>query len=115
VVIDATYRYDGPAPKAGPAVVKIGLGTKVDIQPGADAANANANALKIRSQKSQGSYTFDNAAGHIVDSNLSDILEVGATMKVGLGPSAKEMELTQTTETTTLRKLLKVEKANPGN
>jgi hypothetical protein len=114
VVIDSTYRYDGPVPNAGPDTVKIGLATKVEIQPQAEGdagagagANANANGLKIRSQKSQGTYTFDNAAGHILDSNLSEVIEVGATIKVGLGAAAKGMELTQTTETTTIRKLVK--------
>jgi hypothetical protein len=109
MVIDATYRYEGPAPNAGPDVVKIGVETKVEIQP-AEVADPNASGLKIRSQKSQGAYIFDNAAGHIRDSNMSEVVEVGATLKVGLGAAAKEMELTQSTETTTVRKLVKDER-----
>jgi hypothetical protein len=112
MVIDATYRYEGPAPNAGPDVVKIGLVTKVEIQPG-EAAEPNASGLKIRSQKSQGTYIFDNAAGHILDSKMSEVIEVGATLKVGQGAAAREMEINQSTETTTIRKLVKDERAAP--
>ena len=114
MIIDATYRYDGPAPALGPDAVKIGLVTKVEIQRAeADANAANAGALKIRSQKSQGTYNFDTNAGHILDSNLSEVIEVGATLKVGQGAAAKDMELNQATETTTIRKLVKDDRGNP--
>jgi hypothetical protein len=112
MVIDATYRYEGPAPNDGPDVAKIGLVTKVEIQPG-EVADPNASGLKIRSQKSQGTYHFDIAAGHILDSNLSEIIEVGASLKVGQGAGAREMEVSQSTETTTIRKLVKDERAAP--
>jgi hypothetical protein len=115
VVIDATYRLDGPAPDAGPAAIKIGMTTKVEIQPAeADPNNPNANAFKIRSQKSQGTYTFDNAAGHVLDSSLSDLVEAGLTIKVPAGATTKDMEVNQTTETTTIRKLVKDEKGGSG-
>jgi hypothetical protein len=111
VVIDATYKYEGPAPGASPDAVKIGLVTKVDIQPAE--AEPNASGLKIRSQKSQGTYIFDTAAGHVLDSNLSDLIDVGATLKVGQGAGARDLELNQSTETTTIRKLVKDERAAP--
>lgn len=115
LVIDATYRYEGPAPDAGPDAVKIGLATRIDLQPAADANDeANANALKIRSQKSQGSYTFDTTAGHVLDSSLNQVIEVGAKLKVGQGASAREMELIQSTDTTTTRKLVKDDTAAPA-
>jgi hypothetical protein len=113
VVIDATYKYEGPAPGPGPDLVKIGLATKVEIQPAEGEPNANTSGLKIRSQKSQGTYVFDKAGGHVLDSSLTDVIDVGATLKIGQGAGAREMELNQTTETTTLRKLVKDERATP--
>jgi hypothetical protein len=110
VIIDSTYRYDGPASGAAADAARIALTTKVEIQPPAEAAagaNPSAGGLKIRSQKSQGTYTFDSGAGHLVDANVNELIEVGATIKVGLGAAAKDMELTQSTETTTIRKLNK--------
>jgi hypothetical protein len=112
MVIDSTYRYEGPAPDAGPNAVKIGLVTKVEIQ--AAEADPNAGGLKIRSQKSQGTYNFDNSAGHVLDSNLIEVIDVGATLKIGQGAAARDMELNQTTETTTRRKLVKDEQAAPS-
>lgn len=111
MVHDSTFRYEGPAPGAGPGAVRIGLATKIGLLPAAD---ADSNGLKIRSQTSRGSYTFDNAAGHILDANLSEVIEVGATLKVGLGTQAREMELTQSTDITTIRKLVGSGK-NPDN
>jgi hypothetical protein len=112
VIIDSTYRYEGPAAGAAADAARIALTTKVEIQPAAEAgagagANTNAGGLKIRSQKSQGTYTFDSGAGHLVDASVNELIEVGATIKVGLGAAAKDMELTQSTETTTTRKLNK--------
>jgi hypothetical protein len=112
LVREATYRYDGPAADAGPEAVKIGLATRIEIVPEENAApialaNPNANGIKIKSQKSQGSYTFDRGAGHLLDSTLTDLIEVSASIKVGLGTASREMEVSQSTETTTVRKLVK--------
>ena len=62
---------------------------------------------QIRSQKSEGTYVFDNAAGHILRSSLKESIEVAASVKVGLGALAKDMEIIQSNETTTSRKLVK--------
>ena len=108
-VLDSTYRNEGPAQDAGPDAVKISLTVKAAIQPTDADGNPSANGIKIRSQKTQGTYTFDNAAGRILDSSLSESIEVGASVKVGLGATAKEMEIVQTSESTTIRKLVKAE------
>ena len=106
-VLDSTYRNEGPARGAGPDAVKISLTVKAAIQPNDAEGNAGANGIKIRSQKSQGTYTFDSAAGHILDSSLNEFIEVGASVKIGLGAAAKDMEIVQTSESTTIRKLVK--------
>jgi hypothetical protein len=108
VIVDSTYRFDGAAAGGPRDVVRIVQTTKLEVQPPAEAAgNASPAGPKIRSQKSQGTYTFDNGAGHLVDASASEQMEVGFTVKVGLGTAAKDMELTQTSETTTTRKLVK--------
>jgi hypothetical protein len=108
-VLDSTYRYEGPARDAGPDALKIGLTVKAAVQPNEAKDNAGANGLKIRSQKSQGTYTFDNAAGHVLGSSLSESIEISTPIKIGLGASTKEMEAVQTSESTTIRKLVKAE------
>ncbi len=111
VVIASTYRYDGPdqAAGTGPGAIKISLDSKVEIQP--DAAEPNPGGLKIRTQKASGSYLFDNAAGHIVGSSIHDTLEVGSkiSIKTGAGGLSRDMELTQSTDTTTTRRLTRVD------
>jgi hypothetical protein len=104
-----TYRYEGPSPNDGEGAAKISVQMTAAIQPAeADAKEKeNAAGLKIRSQKSEGSYVFDNAAGHILRSSLKESIEVAASVKVGLGALAKEMEIMQSNETTTTRKLVK--------
>jgi hypothetical protein len=108
-LLDSTYRNDGPAQGAGPDALKISLTVKAAIAAADADGNPGANGLKIRSQKTQGTYTFDKAAGHILDSSLSESIEVSASVKVGLGATAKEMEIVQTSESTTIRKLVKGE------
>jgi hypothetical protein len=105
----STFRYDGPSPNDGADAAKISASMKAAIQPAeADAKEKeNAGGLKIRSQKSEGTYIFDNAAGHILHSSLKESIEVAASVKVGLGALAKEMEIIQSNETTTTRKLVK--------
>jgi hypothetical protein len=105
----STFRYDGPSPNDGPDAAKITVSMTAAIQPAeVDAKEKeNAGGLKIRSQKSEGTYIFDSAAGHILRSNLKESIEVAASVKVGLGALAKEMEIIQSNETTTTRKLVK--------
>jgi hypothetical protein len=107
LVMTSTYRYEGPAPNDGPDAVRIALQVNAEIQPAEADAKENAGGLKIRSQKSEGSYTFDNAAGHLLRSSLKESIEVAASVKVGLGALAKEMEILQANESTTTRKLVK--------
>jgi hypothetical protein len=109
LILVSTYRYEGPAQSASTNAVKIALEIKADIQPAEGDARDNAGALKIKSQKSEGTYTFDNVAGHVVGSTQKESIEVAATVKVGLGATAREMEITQSNDSTTTRKLVKME------
>jgi hypothetical protein len=107
LVLMATYRYEGPAPNDGPDAARITVSVQTEIQPAGADARQNTGGFKIRSQKSEGTYTFDNAAGHILRSSLKESIEVSATVKVGLGALAREMEIVESNESTTTRKLVK--------
>jgi hypothetical protein len=107
LVMNATYRYEGPAPSDGPDAAKIGLQVQAKIEAAEADPKESTGGIKIRSQKSEGTYTFDNAAGRIVRSSLKESIEVAASVKVGLGALAKEMEIIQSNESTTTRKLVK--------
>jgi hypothetical protein len=107
LVLESTYRYEGPAQKTAPDPVKIGLEVKADLQPAEGDAKASSGKLKVRAQNSEGSFTFDNAAGHLVGSTIKQSIEIADLVKVGLGALAREMEIVQSNETTTTRKLVK--------
>jgi hypothetical protein len=107
LVMTSTYRYEGPAPNDGPDTARITLQVNAEIQPAEADAKENTGGLKIRSQKSEGTYLFDNAAGRVLRSTLKESIEVAASVKVGLGALAKEMEIIQSNESTTTRKLVK--------
>jgi hypothetical protein len=107
LVMNSTYRYEGPAPNDGEGAANIALQVQAEIQPAEADPKENTGGIKIKSQKSEGAYTFDNAAGHILRSSLKESIEVAASVKVGLGALAKEMEVIQSNESTTTRKLVK--------
>jgi hypothetical protein len=104
LVLDSTYRFEGPAQKDAPEPVKIALEVKADIQTAEAGGKDKPN---IRAQHSEGSFTFDNAAGHILGSTLKESIEIASSVKVGVGALAKEMEIVQSNQSTTTRKLVK--------
>lgn len=108
-ILDSTYRNEGPARDVSPDAVKISLTVKAAIQARDADGNPSATGLKIRSQKTQGTYTFDRAAGHILDSTLSESIEIGDSVKIGFGTAAVDKEVVQTNDSTTIRKLVKPE------
>jgi hypothetical protein len=63
--------------------------------------------MKIQSQEGKGSFFFDNAAGRVADSTVSEKLEM--LFKLKLGDQAKEV--VQGNETTTTMKLVKAGEA----
>jgi Family of unknown function (DUF6263) len=102
LVLDTTFTYQGTDTQNGRKVEKIGQVTKIDLQPPADAGNINF-PLKVKSQDSRGVVHFDSDAGHLADSRMDETVELTA--------SIMDMEVTQVTETSTVRKLVKDEVA----
>jgi hypothetical protein len=107
LMLDSIYRNEGRAPDAGPGAVKIGVTVTAAIPPDDAQGNPRANKAKIESQKSQGTYIFDNAAGRVLDSTLTEAIEVSAGVNFGQGATAKEVQVVQSSESTTIRKLVK--------
>ncbi len=99
MTIDKTYKFQGPDAAAGKDVVRIDLDTKIDVQPAADAKID----VKVKSQEGKGSFYFDNAAGRVSDSKVSEKIEMVFTVQ--------NAEITQGNETTTSMKLGKVDPA----
>lgn len=104
--LDKTYVYQGPETKDAKPVERIDLETKVDIQlePG------NNLDMKVQSQEGKGSFFFDNVAGRILDSTVSEKMKLVFTLKVG----DQENQLIQGNETTTSMKLVKGQDADPA-
>jgi hypothetical protein len=103
LTLDMTYRLEAPAPNTSPDVARLATTVKADIQ----SAQSDPNSGKIRSQKSEGRCLFDTARGHTLDWSHSESIEIAFTVKLGLGPQAKQSEIVQVNESTTVLKLVK--------
>jgi len=66
LLLDKTYRYEGPEP--GGQAEKIGLVTKIQLQPAAE----SQMKLTIKSQEGQGTFDFDNNAGRVTNSHVTE-------------------------------------------
>jgi hypothetical protein len=86
--IGKTYTFQGPDPEA-PGMHRISVDTKVSL---GDAANTGV-AIKVTSQKGEGTIVFDSQSGRIVSSRLQDQLQFSLTF---MG-----QELQRTTDTVT--------------
>ena len=75
--------------------MKIGLDTKVTLEPAAD---SNV-AVKIKSHNGKGEFAFDPQAGRMVSSRVND--------KMQMSLSVKGQDLEQTTDTVTTMTLAK--------
>ncbi|WP_406697572.1 DUF6263 family protein [Singulisphaera sp. Ch08] len=97
--LNKTYSYQGAETKDAKNLERIDLVTKVDIklEPG------NNIDMKVQSQEGKGSFFFDNVAGRIAESTVSEKLEMVFTLKVG----DQESRIIQGNETTTSMKLVK--------
>jgi hypothetical protein len=85
-----TYTYEGPADSGE----KIGLSVKMSLEPAAD----NKIDVKIGAQDGKGTFIFDNKAGRVATSNVSE--------KVDMTISVMNQQITQNLETSTSMKLL---------
>lgn len=106
MTLDKVYTYQGPATNDAKNVERIDLVTKVDIQ----LAPGNNLDMKVQSQKGKGSFFFDNAAGRVAESTVSEKLEMVFKLKVG----EQENQIIQGNETTTSMKLVKGQDAEPS-
>ena len=83
--LDQVFTFQGPDPKA-PRLLTVGIEARASLEP---AENVTA---KIRAQEGKGSLTFDAEAGRIVNSRISQKME--------LLVSDRGQEIVQATETT---------------
>jgi hypothetical protein len=88
MLMNKTYTYQGPDEKA-PDQIKIGLDTKVTLEPAAD---SNV-AVVLKGQKGDGEFSFDNQAGRVRSSHVNDHMEMSITVQ--------GQTLQQTTDTIT--------------
>ncbi|SIO45478.1 hypothetical protein SAMN05444166_4868 [Singulisphaera sp. GP187] len=104
MTLDKTYIYQGPETKDAKDLERIDLVTKVDIQltPG------NNIDMKVQSQDGKGSFFFDNAAGRVAESTVSEKIEMVFKLKVG----DQETQIIQGNETTTTMKLVNAQAAD---
>lgn len=88
MLMNKTYTYQGSDEKV-PNQIKIGLDTKVTLEPAAD---SNVN-VQVKNQKGDGEFSFDNHAGRVRSSHVNDHMEMTITVQ--------GQTLQQTTDTVT--------------
>ena len=106
MTLDKNYSYEGAETKDGKELDRIKLVTKVDIQLNP----ANDLEMKIQGQDGQGTIFFDNTRGRIVESSVSEKLEMIFKLKA----AGQEQEMSQNNETSTTMKLVKAGAAEPS-
>lgn len=70
--LDTTYTYEGPATKGDKKLEQVALKPKMEIE--ADAAAPVA--IKVKDMDAKGTALFDNAAGRLVETNLTTNMEM---------------------------------------
>ena len=93
MTLDKTFTYLGPDPKAA-NIEKIGLATKIGVEPQPE---SNVK-FAINAQEAKGDFSFDNAAGRIVNAEVSEKMETTATFM--------NMKIQQIVDTKTTMKLV---------
>jgi hypothetical protein len=101
MTLDKTFSYQGPESQAGKSVERIDLGTKIEIQPDP----AGKLDFKIQSQEGKGTFFFDNTAGRVTESTVTEKIEM--TVKI------MDMDFAQTSDTMTTMKLTPA--SSPGD
>lgn len=89
----STYTHQGPDPKAGAQVERVGLTAKDALEAAPDAPIA----LKVTAQDLHGFFLFDNAAGRLTSSSVTEKIEMIATFD-----QAKVTNIRETTRTSKL-------------
>ena len=102
MTLDKTFTYLGPDPKAA-NIEKIGLATKIGVEPQPD---GNVQ-FEINAQEAKGDFSFDNAAGRVVDSEVIEKMETTATFM--------NMKIQQIVDTKTTMKLVPGEASKPAS
>ncbi len=99
LVIDKTYGYEGPDEQAGGHVEKIGLVSKIDLEPAPD----SKITAKIKSHEGKGSFDFDNDAGRVIRSHVTEKMEMVMNIM--------NTDVKQNIDTTTDMKLIPTDEA----
>jgi len=102
MLIETTFTYNGPDPKAA-NIEKIGLTTKLSVEPQPD----GDVKMVINSQDSKGEFSFDNAAGRVVNSEVAEKTDTTITFK--------EMNLQRIVDTKTTMKLVSGDASQPAS
>jgi hypothetical protein len=98
--IDRTFRYQGPDPKAGKNLERIDLTTQVELRP--DPKLEGIKNVRTTAQEGKGTYLFDNSAGRVADSSVTEKLVMVGTVSAG----GINIDVTNGNETTTTMKLV---------
>lgn len=93
MTLDKTFTYLGPDPGSA-NIEKIGLATKIGVEPQPD---SNVK-FEIDAQEAKGDFSFDNAAGRVVNSEVHEKMETTATVM--------NQKIQQVVDTTTTMKLV---------
>lgn len=93
-----TYRYQGPESVAGAELEKIGVAVVAGVEP----APGVASQVKIASQDIKGDLAFDNVAGRIALSTLSEKIE----RVLSIVNADKKVNIAQKTDTSLSMKLV---------
>ncbi len=102
MTLDKTFTYLGPDRKAA-NIEKIGLATKIGVEP-----NPDGNVkFEIDAQEAKGDFSFDNAAGRVVNSDVLERMETTATFM--------NMKMQQIVDTKTTMKLIPDGASEPLN
>jgi len=90
LILDKTFHYEG----AEGDDEKIGLEVKVNLEPDAD----SKVEAKLGAREGKGTFVFDNKAGRVVRSDVSEKVELNLTVM--------NNQINRSTETTSLMKLI---------
>ncbi|MHC5542347.1 DUF6263 family protein [Singulisphaera rosea] len=98
MTLSKTFRYQGPGTVAGAELEKVG----VEVVAGVESEPGVASQVKIAAQDIKGELAFDNTAGRIAQSNLSEKIE----RVLSILNADKKVNITQKTDTTLNMKLV---------
>jgi hypothetical protein len=86
--VDNAYTYEGPAKRDNKEVERVGMKPKLAIEPNKD----SPAKITLKSQDAKGAALFDNDAGRLVETNMTQNLE----MQISIGGMDIAQKLKQT-------------------